>query len=116
MDFLYNCFYFFRNTYYTIFKKKSYDNNIKLFLEKLYTNWNNTTPNDSVYYDVLNMYIKHNNQGIYTDDYNMILKELRTLENNKLNNLELDINEHMKYYIVGWYFLNIGKIYNENSL
>lgn len=123
MYFLHDCFNFFRNIYHSIIRKRSYDNSIKTFLEKLYNNWYYLSPNDPLYYDILNLYIKYTNQNI--KEYNIVLNELNKMDKNTNlkfeteldKHAEIDINEHMKYYIIGWYFVNLNKhTSDENDL
>ena len=108
MYFLHNILYFFKNVYYTIFKK---DTNINLFLKNLGNNWDSINPKEPLYYDILNLYIKYSKE--YGSDNNISHKNieeytlnLENLEKNKNVN-KIDINEHMKYYITGWYIHNM---------
>lgn len=114
MYFLYNCLSFFRNIYYTIFKKKVIDTDIKSFLEKLNNEWYSTCPNTPIYYDILSLYIKHNNKHSFNDvkinEYKTILNNLKNTNTESYEkDYNLDLDEHMKYYITGWYILNMCK-------
>jgi hypothetical protein len=108
MFFLYNIVDFFRNIYSTIFRPNN-ETDIKLFLKILTNNWNSINPNNPLYYDILNLYIKYSKEYGFGNDipqrnineYRVILDNLN-LDKNKNEN-DIDINEHMKYYITGWY-------------
>lgn len=130
MYFLYNFVSFFRNIYSAIFKK-SHDTDIQFFLKNLSNNWNSLNPNDPIYYDILNLYIKYsketqqslgfdiNKQNIkeyrlILDNLNLNERPVNSSENENdnsvvYNSTDTDINEHMKYYITGWYLLNMSK-------
>ncbi len=83
-------------------------------------NWKITKPNEPLYCDILNLYIKYNSKNINTTEYNIILNKLNNINIEKntndisVENINLDMNEHMKYYITGWYFFNM--IQNEKHL
>lgn len=110
MYFLYNCLSFFRYIYYTIFRKKVIDMDLKSFLEKLNNEWYSTSPNSPIYYDILNLYIKYNNNDIKINEYKTILNNLENVNTESCEkDCNLDLDEHMKYYITGWYILNLCK-------
>ena len=110
MYFLYNCLSFFRNIYYTIFSKKVIDTDIKSFLEKLNNEWCSTYPNSPMYYDILSLYIKYNKDNVKTNEYKTILNNLKNTNTESYEkDYNLDLDEHMKYYITGWYILNMCK-------
>ena len=107
MYFLHNLVYFFKNMYYTIFRTNR-DTDIKVFLKHLSNSWNSLNPNNPLYYEILNLYIKYNKEYDFDTDvqrnineYKVILDNLNSDKNKNEN--EINTNEHMKYYITGWY-------------
>ena len=111
MYFLYNLLTFFKKMYYTLLKKNN-DTEIKFFLENLSNNWNSINPNNPIYYDILNLYIKYSKEyslgkSISEKNINEYKMVLDNLYSDKNKNEKIDINEHMKYYITGWYIHNI---------
>ena len=111
MYFLYNLLTFFKKMYYTLLKKNN-DTEIKLFLENLSNNWNSINPNNPIYYDILNLYIKYSKEyslgkSISEQNINEYKMVLDNLYSDRNKNEKIDINEHMKYYITGWYIHNI---------
>jgi len=123
MYFLHNCLYFFRNIYYILTGKNN--NTIETFLRTLSKNWSSLTPNDPLYYDILNLYIKYHKENTEPKncrvsgsekrdpkikEYISILNKLNLQKDINKEELEPDINDNMKCYIVGWYILNMCKI------